>query len=120
MVADTRVAQRQRRFMSNFGAAHSWNAHRSIKPTFSRYVDRVALVLWVTVGARAGKPQEREALGRRAEGHRRQSRVRYEVTSIVKRNSRDFRRFGRLRGSFEKLKPSLKTCQRSGAWVKLV
>jgi hypothetical protein len=61
------------------------------------------LVLWVTLGARVGKPQEREALGRRAEGHRRQSRVRYEVTSVVKRNSRVFRRLGRLRGGFEKV-----------------
>jgi hypothetical protein len=73
----------------------------------------------VTRGARAGKSEEREVLGWRAEGRRRQSRVRYEVTSVVKRNSRVFRRFGRRRGVFEKLKSSLKTCQRSGAWAKI-
>ena len=77
------------------------------------------MVLWVTLGARVGNPQEREALERRAKGLRRQSRARYKVTGIVRPNSRDFGRFGRLRGSFEKLKSSLRTCQRSGAWVEI-
>jgi hypothetical protein len=77
---------------------------------FSRYV-RLSCVGFVG-GSRSESWEATRArgVGERAEGHRRQSRVRYEVTSVVKRNSRVFGRLGRLRGGFEKWKSSLKTC----------
>lgn len=73
------------------------------------------MLLWVILEASAESSRERELSKLRAGGRTGHSGVRYRVSNVVEGNSRVFRQLDGLKGAFEKLRSSLKTCHRLGA-----